>query len=209
MRYTLLRLTDRGIVLCAYHERRLGLGAGGAARDAFRRFADASEPGVWAVHLGEAGDSLAERRAGTRLHEGMAIRFAPSPVADRAGPLPKPSSPSPYDAVREDGVATLLTSPDGAEIYEACSAAVLGWDGGRIVCVPAGRPRVWSTAEHAVREHMAVVEAPILTASAAPLLLVNAVKGTSVIADRARAEYPPDVRAGIERLFVSLTVLPG
>jgi len=123
--------------------------------------------------------------------------------------VPKPSSPSPYDAVREEGVATLLTSPDGAEIYEACSTAVLGWDGGRIVCVPAGRPRVWSTAEHAVREHLAVVEAPILTASAAPLLLVNAVKGTSVIADRARAEYPPDVRAGIERLFASLTALPG
>ncbi|MEK7667822.1 MAG: hypothetical protein AAB409_04165 [Gemmatimonadota bacterium] len=208
-RYTLLLTTEDGVVLYDYHRRRLNPGGMAEADGAFARFARQAAPGVWAVWLDGAGAVRAEPRVGSRLRDGMPTRLALSPVADGAGPLPKPASPCPYDAVRTDGVATLLTSPDGTEIYEASVAAVLGWDGRWIVCVPAGRPRVWSTAEQAVREHLAVVEAPILTASAAPLLLVNAVKGTSVIADAARAEYPPDVRAGIERLFVSLTALPG
>jgi len=208
--YTLLAVTGDGVVLGAYHLRRLGLDAEEAAPalGAFRRFAAEASPGVFALLL--HGPSLSvESRPGTRLRDGMPARVAPSPVTDRAGPLPKPASPGPYDAVRQSGIATLLTSLDGEEIYEACSAAVLGWDGGRLVCVPDDRPRVWSTAEAAVREHLPVVERPILLRSRMPILLVNAVKGTCSLAAPRRDPFPTRAREEIERLFRSLTVGSG
>ena len=205
MHYTLLRVTSAGIVLREYHVRRLELGESAAAAEAFARFAAEAMPGVWAVWVEGPEGIRVERRAGTRLHDGIAVRIAPSPAADRSGPFPKLSSPSPYDEVRVDGVATLLTSPDGAEIYEACSAAVLGWDGERVVCVPGDRPRVWSTAEAAVRERLPVTEAPIPVRATMPILLVNAVKGTCGMDAPGRDAFPVDVRSGLDHLFESLT----
>jgi hypothetical protein len=110
--------------------------------------------------------------------------------------------------VRLKDQATLLTSADGTEIYEACRAAVLGWDGERIVCVPRDRPRVWSTAEAAVREHLLVRESPIAVGSAMPILLVNAIKGTCVLSSSTRDPFPKAARRRIERLFSELTRYP-
>ena len=210
MPYTLLLLTKAGIVLRDPHLRRLGLDAPGAsrAREAFSRFAARASPGPWAVWH-EDGALRTEPRPGTRLREGMPVRFRISPLAGGSGPVPKSAPPSAYDAVRMPGVSTLLTSSDGAEIYEACSAAVVGWDAERLVCAPFDRPRVQSTAEAAVREHLPFVEAPLLVASRMPLLLVNALKGPCEVHLPGRDAFPAQARGWIERLFLALTALPG
>ncbi len=206
MPYTLLRVTERGVVLFDYHVRRLGLEAESPSRGAFFRFARDAAPGVWAV-WSEEGGIRAEPRAGSRLHDGMPARFVRSPVLDLAGPLPKPASPGPYDAVRLDGVATLLTSADGQEILESCAAAVVAWDGLDIACVPLDRPRVWSTAEAAIRDHLHAHETPI-PASSDALLLVNAVKGTCVLAEPRSRAFPVEARRRVEALFEDLTRRP-
>lgn len=203
MPYTLLRVTEVGVVLRDYHARRFEREGGAAARDALLRRARAASPGVWAVS-GDARSLRAELRAGSRLRDGMPARTTPSPALDRAGRFGKPCSPSAYDSVRREGVATLLTSADGSEILEACCAAVVGWDGERIVCPPRDRPRVWSTAEAAIRDHLPVREAAI-AASCDALLLVNAVKGTCALAEPRSRSFPPEIRQAIEALFARLT----
>jgi len=203
VRYTLLRVTADGVVLRDLHAQRLAP-EGGPALAAFARFAADAAPGVYAVRC--SGDDIAaEARAGSRLFDGIPVRVARSPFADRAGPFPKPAPPCAYDAVRADGVATLLTSADGAAILETCSSAVLGWDGERFLCVPGDRPRVWSTAEQAVRAHLPFGEAALPAAGAAPLLLVNAVKGPCTVTAPGRAPFPEAAVRDIERLFVRLT----
>lgn len=215
MRYTLLRLTSRGIVLCEYHLRRLrrdeeyNRGAiDRAARTALDRLCRDHGPGVWAITIGDDDQARIEARSASSLHDGMPARFAPSPLRGKRGMVPKPPSPSPYDAVRVEDETTLLTSPDGTEIYEACRAAVLAWDGERVVCVPPDRPRVWSTAEAALREHMPVRECPIAVDSPTPILLVNAIKGTCTVDLPTRLPTPDPVRRSIERLFAQLTEFP-
>jgi hypothetical protein len=138
----------------------------------------------------------------------MPVRLAPSPVAAGRGWLRKPAPPSPYDGVRAAGVATLLLSSDGSEILEACVAAVLSWDGTDLACAPSDRPRVWSTAEAAVRDHMSVREAPIPVDGTDALLLVNAVKGTCTVVSPGRPEFPAKLRREIDQLFVELTAWP-
>jgi hypothetical protein len=206
MGYTLLKATAAGIVLRDYHARRLTDSPASLAE--WRGVAAALTPGVWAVWTDTEGHWHTEPRDGSRLHDGIVTRQLRSPIGALTGVMPKPRPPCAYDAVRRKGAATLLTGPDGLEIYEACSAAVVAWDGHRIVLVPAGRPRVWSTAEWAVRDHLAVREAPIHTRRALPLLLLNAVKGCCEIAAPGRRPFPAAVRREIEQLFDSLT-LPG
>jgi len=208
-RYTLLLTTEEGIVLHDYHRRRLNPDGDAATDGAIARFAREARPGVYAVWAGEGGVLRVEARGGSRLREGMSARLLVSPLAGGGGPVPKPAAPSPFDAVRAEGIATLLTSADGAEIYEACVAAVLGWDGGRLLVVPSDRPRVWSTAEAAVRDHLPVTEAPLAADAALPLLLVNAVAGTCAVDLPGRGAFPAAVRAEIERLFNELRRGPG
>jgi hypothetical protein len=207
MAYTLLRTTEAGVVLWDYHAVRLKATGEHVVRRNFVRFATDCSPGVWALWSDGAGAIRAERRSGSRLQDDIPVRVAPSPVIDRRGAFDKPSSPGPYDCVRLNGTATLLTSADGAEIYEACSAAVVAWDGKAIVCVPRERPRVWSTAENAIRDNLPVREAPIATVSEA-LLLVNAVKGSCTLADPHSRRFPVDVRRAIDALFARLTKRP-
>ena len=203
MRYSLLRVTDDGVVLSALHERRLAPD-GGEDRAAFARFAAEAEPGVWAVRV-EGGALRCERRGLSRLWDGMPARHAVSPCAGMRGTFPKPAPPCVYDGVRAEGVATLLTWTDEAEILESCSAAVLGWDGERFLCVPEDRPRVWSTAEQAVRAHLSFREERLAVGGDTPLLLVNAVKGPCTIAAPGRRPFPPQAIRDIEELFARLT----
>jgi hypothetical protein len=205
--YTRLRLTADGIVLCRYHEQRLALDADGAA--AFARFARTSAPGVWVVWTNDVGRLQAKPGGPSALFDGMPVRWATSPLTGGHGPVPKTGAPSVYDPVRLDGVESLLLSADGAEIYESCRAAGLAWDGERIVCAPADRPRVWSTTEAAVRGHLPVRKAPLRVDADMPLLLVNAVAGTCVPAMPGRGTFPPAVRQAIEDLLVALTAWPG
>jgi hypothetical protein len=194
MAYTLLRVEPAGAVLLDYHLRRVGPGA---ARQ-LEAFVAGAASGVWALRA-SAGGLRAEARPGSRLVEGMPTRAVPSPALGRGGRFAKPEPDGLYAPVRQAGVATLLTSADGAEILEACSAAVVGWSGGLVVA-PADRPRVWSTAEEAIREHLSPRAAPLRAAM--PLLLVNAVKGTCAVQGSA---FPEAARREIEALFAALT----
>jgi hypothetical protein len=208
VRYTTLRVTGGGVVLLEAHARRLAPRVG-PLRDRFLAFARSAAPGVYA--LTARGDALSvEARGESALVDGTPWRLAVSPVAGARGALAKPPPPGPYAAVRARGVATLLTSRDGEEIFEACVAAVVGWDGDRLILPPVDRPRVDSTSEQAIAENLPCTRAPIPSRGAMPLLLVNAVKGACTLAARGRAPFPAAQVKAIERLLAALTrrVLP-
>ncbi|MCC6749884.1 MAG: hypothetical protein IT371_19620 [Deltaproteobacteria bacterium] len=213
MPYTVLRLTDAGVVLLDYHLARLGLAGDDEdhedheARAAFDRFAATAAPGNWAVFTdGEAGLRVEERPA-SRLYDGIPTRSLPSPVADRSVAFPKPAQPGPYEAVRQPGVATLLTSADGRELYESCTAAVLHFDGATLLVASRGRPRVLSTAEAALRDHLSAREG-VIPGDSNALLLVNAVKGTCALAEPRSTGFPTSLRREIDALFARLTRRP-
>lgn len=200
MTYTRLRISEKGIVLCDYHLRRLGLPR--EQLDAFVEVARKSAPSAWSVWWQDNRLNWL-RSDGSQLHDGIPVRYATSPVADQSGAQPKPRTPCVYDAVRLKDVATLLTSTDGQEVYEACRAAVVGWDGNKLVCTPNDRPRVWSTTETAIREHLSVTEAPIPAHSTMPILLVNAVKGPCTVSDPHRQAFPRQAQRQIMQLLQS------
>lgn len=190
MRYTTLRVTDAGVVLHDFHVERLAP-EGPEVLAGFQRFARAATPGVYSVAAAD-GELRIERLAGSRLVVGMPIRRLVSPFVAHRGAFPKPGPPSAYDAVRLPGVATLLTSSDGSELFESCVAAVLGWDGARLIRVPEDRPRVASVAEAAVCAALPWVRAPLRTDDRLPLVLLNAVVGPCTVGT-GRPPVPPDV----------------
>jgi hypothetical protein len=196
--YTTLRVTEAGVVLLAWHRARFAP----AAWPAFDDFSRAAAPGVYAL-LARGAALEIEARPGSRLVDGVPTRVLVSPVAGRSGPLDKQPPGSAWDAVRQRGVATLLTDPSGQELYEACVAAVLGWNGRALVAPPADRPRVASTAAAALLAIEPWVEQPLPVAGGPPLLLVNAVALTCVPAGSA---FPADVRA---RLHAALLATAG
>lgn len=175
MSYTALRVTESGVVLFDAHRRRLGP----AYAAAFDAFAAEAAPGIYGLR-GTDGRLEATRRERSRLFEGIPVRFLPSPIAERVGPQVKTPSPSPWDAVRQDGVATLLTSPDGAELYESCTAGVLAWDGGTLVAPPDEAPRIASVTEAFLLGRHAHRRTPIRRDAGWALVLVNAVAGACV-----------------------------
>lgn len=193
--YTVLRVTEQfTIPLLHRHAQRLGDEALGALQH-FISFV--VEPGVYRVTwVGRQLSTL--KLPGSRLVEGMATRVMASPFNEKSGRFPKHGSPSPYDAVRAEGVSTVLTDAGGGEVFEACSAAVVAWNGSALVLPPEDRPAVASLAEAAIAKQEVVVRAPIRLADAWPLLLVNAVttcvpKGSS---------FPPAIRERLAALLV-------
>lgn len=202
MPYTLLRVTEGGIVACDAHVSRL------RGSRPFSRLCRALAVGVWAVWA-DGQDARFEARGESRLSDGMPVRLAVSPIAGTDGPIVKPAPPSPYDGVRVPGVATLLTTRDGAEILEACSAAVVGWDGDRFVHVPDDRPRVWSTAEATLRATLPFRSRPLRPAEDLPLVLVNAVRGTCAVDLPGRVPFPAEARRALEDTLRLSTGWPG
>jgi hypothetical protein len=176
--YTLLRVVDAGVVLFDFHRARLGRDA--ATLAAFDAFSRSAEPGIVAVRGRAPGDLALERRATSRLADGQPTRRRVSPVAHLRGPLPKQPAPSVWDDVRLAGVATLLTSADGEELYESCVACVLAWDGAGFVAPPDDRPRVASTFERWLVETGRARRAPLRLDAGWPLVLANAVAGPCV-----------------------------
>lgn len=205
MAYTFLRVTEAGVVLWEYHLRRMALEPGSRAHESFLEFGRTALPGAYAAWV-EDGKLRIEQRPGSRLFDAIRARWLPSPIAGQTGAHPKDRQSASYASVRADKVATLLTSEDGSELYESCSAALLGWDHG-LVCVPSDRPRVWSTAETAVREHLSPREAA-LSSRTLPLLLINAVKGTCSLAPEDVPAFPTEARATVDALFAKLTSRP-
>jgi hypothetical protein len=201
--YTTLRATDDGILFLPGHRRRFEAG-GPEALAAFDAFARAASPGVFALRWSDGRLSVTAR-PGSRLFPGMPVRYAVSPFADRRGPFPKPAPPCAYDPLRLPGVETLLTSPDGAEIWESAHAAVIALDGDRVLVPPDDRPRVDSVALAALRERVETVVAPIVVSAGLPLVLLNAVKGLCPL-----AVGDPALRAAAEGVLLRLGErLPG
>ncbi|MDQ3262155.1 MAG: hypothetical protein M3Y59_00630 [Myxococcota bacterium] len=197
--YTTLRVTTFGVVLCGFHWTRFER-AGPLAADAFARFSTSATPGNYTLRW----DGLTlqtDRFDRSRLEEGMPVRTAPSPLRPGDRLIDKPPPEGTYAAVRSPGFATLLTSPDGAELYEESVSALFGWDGRTLISPPKDRPRVLSTSELAIRGGLEVTEAPIRADSDQPLLLVNAVKGTCAPATPGRAPFPSAVREEINALL--------
>lgn len=194
-------MNERGIVACGAHLLRL------EGSEPFRRACRTLSAGVWAVWADEH-EVRFEARGESRLSDGMPVRLAVSPIAGGDGPVAKPAAPSVYDGVRLPGVATLLTTRDGAEILEACSAAVLGWDGDRYVHVPDDRPRVWSTAEAAIRATLPFRAGALRVADGLPLLLVNAVRGTCAVDVPDREPFPAAARRALEDALRRSTAWP-
>lgn len=193
--YTVLRVTEQfTIPLLHRHAKRLGAEALGALQH-FVSFV--VEPGVYRVTWD--GRQLSTLKLpGSRLSEGMQTRVMPSPFAVGTGRFPKQGSPSPYDALRLNGVSTLLTDSAGTELFEACSAAVVAWNGSTLVLPPDDRPAVASLAEAAIARHEAVVRAPLRLDESWPLLLVNAV--TTCVPQG--STFPATIRERLAALLV-------
>lgn len=199
MSYTVLRVTEDGVVLFDAHVRRFQP-AGEAAVRAFGRFAADAAPGIYSLTW--AGDALEARvRTTTSLFEGIPVRYVASPYAGSQTRVVKSPPPNPYQALRQPGTATLLTSEDGTELYESCTAAVVGWSGERFLTPPVDRPCLESTALLALAAAGALDRAPILRSSSAPLGLMNAVSGLIIPAIPGRAPFPNEGRTLAERIF--------
>lgn len=188
--YTTLKVTEAGVLLFEAHRARLGP----AVQAAYDAFAARAEPGVYVLQA-QGAELVVTPRGPSRLVDGIPLRWRPSPLKPGLGPQPKAGSPGPYDAVRTPGVATLLTDPSGAELWESCTASVLAWDGARLVAVPADVTRVNSTAEGEVVQRLHVRRAPLRVDAHWPLLLLNAVVATC--APRG-PDFPAQVRRNVE-----------
>jgi len=190
--YTALIIHEGGkIPLLERHVRRLGL----RSREAVLKFARDATPGVYRLTWTGA-ELISEARGPSRLIENMRVRFVVSPYVSLRGRFAKPAPPNRYEAVREAGLATLLTSEDGLELYESDSAALVAWNGG-FVLPPLEVPGVRSLAEEALVEALPHTRAPIVRESAWPLLLINAIAGTCAIDVPGRAPFPPGEREKI------------
>ena len=196
--YTVLRVAeDFSVPLLHRHAARLGDGAFAALRHFVSLVVD---PGVYRVTWdGRQLSTL--RRPASRLREGMPTRRRVSPMANERGRFPKPAPPSAYDAVRLDGVSTLLTSQAGDAFYEACSATLVAWDGTSLVLPPEDVPAVASIAEAAIAANEPVQRRTLATEGSWPLLLVNAVAGTCAIDVPGRHAFPAEVRARLTALL--------
>lgn len=193
VRTTTLRVVEAGVLLYRAHRERLGP----LSAAAFDDFAACASPGVYSVSA-EDGRLEVVPRERSRLFDGIPTRRRPSPLPPGRGPLPKPASPSPYDAVRAAGVATLLTDASGVEVLESCSAAVLWWDGRQLVAAPEDRSRVASTAEGELLARLPVRRAPLLLEPKAPFVLVNAVVLTCLPEG---STFPAAVRAQLDEVL--------
>ncbi len=172
------------------------LGAVEARREAFLALLRGQRDGVISVRLEGDAFTLTHRPA-SRYHEGIQTRLLVSPV-QTGGARPKQGSPSPYDAVRSEGVATLLTDSTGALLHEACVASLIGCDGGRLVLVPEDTPRVLSIAEAAVASAFRVTRAPLEVDAGLPLLLANAV---GLWEPRQSRPFDPGLKAQLLTLY--------
>lgn len=195
MIWTALRVVPAGVVFFDDHLRRLGP-AGPAVAERFRAFARDASPGAFVLRA--VGDDLEVESFTSSMRDDAPVRTCVSPFADRTGAFPKPARPSPYHSLRVPGTVTLLTSADGRELFETCTAALLGWDGARLVLVPRDRPRVDATSERFLARAFDCVRRPISSDGDEPLVAINAVKGTCTLAT-GRAPFPVEVLTAIEK----------
>jgi hypothetical protein len=198
-RYTALLVTDRGVVLYAQHLARLAP-EGPAVLAAYQQFAQTAAPGAYALRADNDRLTVTPRPP-SALFDGMPSRFLISPFSNQASSFPKPAPPSLYDAVRLRGVATLLTSPDGDELYEESFSSVIAWNGQRLITPPEDRPAVRSSALDALLEAGILGHQALAINSNQPLALVNAVAGIVVPDVSGRDAFPAEIKERVARIF--------
>jgi hypothetical protein len=202
-RFTALRVADGGgVPLFEGHVRRLGE----SCRSALGQFAAEAVPGVYRVSW-NGSELTATLRGPSKLVEGMPVRFVVSPFAGQRGRFPKPGPPSPYEGVRVEGVATLLTDAAGEELYESSVSGLVAWDGSSLVLPPEDVPAVASVAEAEVAERLVVRRGRLMVRSEWPLLLINAVVGTCAVELPGRPAFPADQRRRLDEVVSRPPVL--
>ncbi len=193
-RYTVLRKTADGVPLRSLHRARFS-GSDELAR-AFDEAVDALPEGIHALQYAENTVKV-RTLAGSRLATVERVQFAPTPLPGTTGTIAKPAPPCVYDDFRRGPVLTLFF--DGTEnLCEADCAAIVGWDGERLVVPPDETPRVASVAEAAVLEAFSgrVRRGPLRRDGAEALAFVNAAGACTLPID-GRAPFPPALLAEI------------
>ena len=175
MSYTALVVDGQGVRLLDLHVDRLA--AGGVDRAWIRSSLAGLLPGAWTVRVVDGELECRPREGPGYLDDALPFRTHVSPYLDHVGRFPKPAPPNRYSPLRERGVVTLLTSADGAEVFEASVAMVLAWDGSSLVLPPEDRPRVDSTMERAIACSLPFVRRPIQLDAGWSLLAGNATSG--------------------------------
>ena len=203
MTFTTLKKGPQGVPFLAAHLERL---LGDRARDSnivhdFKAQLGLQPDGIISVQC-DAHSYVFSHRSRSRYFDGIPLRYLPTPLST-SGPVAKCASPSEYDAVRQAGIATILTDPSGQELFEACSSALLGWTGAGLVMTPDDRPRVQSIAEKYLKIAMNIHRVALRKDAGLALLLVNAV---GVFTPEHGPVFPPEIRGELEALFVRETV---
>jgi hypothetical protein len=207
MRGTSFIVNETGVVLYDYHLWRFKSEAP-EVRQAFQKFCLQALPGIYRATVKENQIEIVSRSP-SLLFDGMPVRYRVSPFWGKStGWFPKPSSPCPYDEMRVSGVATFLTCSEGKEIWESCSASLVGWEKDCYILAPEKLPRVASVSEQAIRDNLLWREAIMGVEETIPLALINAVKGICVPHSARRGSFPAKAKAKIEDLFVRLTRRP-
>ncbi len=182
MSYTLLRVAEAGVVLRAGHRARFA-GCGAEVVGAFDDLSRLAKPGIYSL-LSSAPTLVVRERPASTVHEGLAIRFLPSPIAG-AGALAKPAPPCAYDAVRGDAFCTFLTDASGGWVIEACRGIALAFIDGAFVRADSRHARVASVVEEWLAENgMGAVRLP--TTFEGPWAVANAVAGVVCIGNAGR-----------------------
>lgn len=195
--YTALRVTAaHEVPLFEGHVGRLGE----ACRAALHDFASTTEPGVYRATW-DGGRLTTSLRPPSRLVEGMPTRFVVSPFVGLGGRFPKPAPPNLYEGVRVPGLSSLLTDSSGQELYEACVAGIVAWDGAGLVLPPEDVPAVASLAEAELAARLPHRRARIFVAGDWPLLLINAVAGTCAVSVAGRAAFPAEARLKLDAVL--------
>jgi para-aminobenzoate synthetase/4-amino-4-deoxychorismate lyase len=195
--YTVLRKTADGVPLRSLHRARFAASEGAA--HAFDEAVDALPEGLHALQYAENTVKV-RTLAGSRLATVERVRFAPTPLPSTTGTtgaIAKPAPPCVYDDFRSGPVLTLFFEGDGT-LCEADCAAIVGWDGERLVVPPDETPRVASVAEAAVLEAFSgrVRRGSLLRDGAEALAFVNAAGACTLPID-GRAPFPPALLAEI------------
>ncbi len=84
------------------------------------------------------------------------------------------------------------------EIYEACVAGIVAWDGWSLVLPPVEAPAVASVSEARIAAQLEHRRARIRVDGDWPILLINAVVGTCKLNIPGRGSFPATVRAHLD-----------
>lgn len=140
------------------------------------------------------GTLSVQRKERAFLKDGQPVAFAISPIASEGRQQSKPMESAVWQAVRQPGVATLLTGTDGQVIYESSMAAVLAFDGYRLVMPPLDTPCVESLAAEAIARAHPPLRLNIRIDTPWPVALANAVAGVCVPVWPGKPTFPLELK---------------